>query len=158
MIDSVSAANVSNAERFTRIGIAADGEAASQVREEFGHWLDAHFALDPVRSSDLILATNEALANAAEFAYASADRPGTMDVEANFDAQAGVLTVTIADQGTWRDRATVPPSKARGRGIPLMEALTDSTSIDRSQGGTRVLLQWTGVAARPAPSHDLSRG
>ncbi|MDY6871930.1 MAG: ATP-binding protein [Actinomycetota bacterium] len=158
MIDSVSAANVSSAERFTRIGIPADGESASRIREEFGHWLDAHFALDPVRSSDLVLATNEAMANAAEFAYASADRPGTMDVEADFDAQAGVLTVTIADQGTWRDRTTVPSSKARGRGIPLMQALTDSTSIDRSQAGTRVLLQWTGVAARATPSHDLRRG
>jgi anti-sigma regulatory factor (Ser/Thr protein kinase) len=156
MIDSVSAANVSNAECFTRLGIAADGEAASQVREEFGHWLNAHFALDPVRNSDLILATNEALANAAEFAYASADRPGTMDVEAQFDPHAGVLTVTIADRGTWRDRATVAPSKARGRGIPLMEALSDSTSIDRSQAGTRVLLQWNGVAGRTAPSETAS--
>lgn len=118
MIDSVSAANVSNAERFTRLGIAADGQAASRVREEFGHWLDAHFALDPVRSSDLILATNEALANAAEFAYANTGRSGTMDVQADFDAAAGVLTVTIADQGTWRDRSNLPPSKARGRGIP----------------------------------------
>lgn len=152
MIDSVSAANVSNAERFTRIGLAADGEAASRVREEFGQWLDTQFELDPVRSSDLILATNEALANAAEFAYVDADRPGTMDVEARFDGQAGVLTVTIADQGTWRDRATVPHNKARGRGIPLMEALTDSTSIDRSENGTRVLLQWTGITARTAPS------
>lgn len=148
MIYSVSAANVSNAERFTRIGIAADGQTASRVREDFGHWLDKHFALDPVRSSDLILATNEALANAAEFAYANTDGPGTMDVEARYDAQAGVLTVSIADQGTWRDRATVAPSKARGRGIPLMEALTDSTSIDRSPAGTRVNLQWTGIAAR----------
>ncbi|KUI36958.1 anti-sigma regulatory factor [Mycobacterium sp. IS-1496] len=156
MIDSVSAAHVSDAERFTRIGIAADGEAASRVREEFGRWLDTHFALDPVRSSDLILATNEALANAAEFAYVNADRPGTMDVEAQFDAGAGVLSVTIADQGTWRDRATVPPNKARGRGIPLMEALTDSTSIDRSQNGTRVLLQWTGIAGRRARSHTAA--
>jgi serine/threonine-protein kinase RsbW len=148
MIDSVSAANVSHAERFTRIGIAADGLAASRVREEFAHWLDAHFAIDPVRFSDLILATNEALANAAEFAYANAGRPGTMDVDAQFDPLAGVLTVTIADQGSWRHRASVAPSKARGRGIPLMEALTDSTSIDCSQGGTRVNLQWTGIAGR----------
>ncbi|MGE2717073.1 ATP-binding protein [Mycolicibacterium litorale] len=152
MIDSVSAANVSNAERFTRLGIAADGHAASRVREEFGQWLDAHFSLDPVRSSDLVLATNEALANAAEFAYASADQPGTMDVEAAFDPGAGVLTVTIADRGIWRDRSTLPPSKARGRGIPLMEALSDSTSIDRSQAGTRVLMQWTGVTGRTVSS------
>lgn len=156
MIDSVSAANLSNAERFTRIGLAADGEAASRVREEFGQWLDTHFRLDSVRSSDLILATNEALANAAEFAYVDADRPGTMDVEARFDAQAGVLTVIIVDQGSWRDRATVPHNKARGRGIPLMEALADSTSIDRSENGTRVLLQWTGITAGPAPSRTAA--
>lgn len=151
MIDSVSAANVSNAERFTRLGIAADGLTASRVRAEFAHWLDVHFALDPVRSSDLILATNEALANAAEFAYANAAEPGTMDVEAAFDPGAGVLSVTVADRGTWRDRSGLPPSKARGRGIPLMEALSDSTSIDRSPAGTRVLLQWTGVTGRTAP-------
>lgn len=156
MIDSVSAANVSNAECFTRLGIAADGETASWVREEFGNWLATHFALDPVRNSDLILATNEALANAAEFAYASADRPGTMDVVARFDPHAGVLTVMIADRGTWRDRTTMAPDKARGRGIPLMEALSDTTSIDRSPAGTRVLLQWTGVAGRTAPSETAS--
>ncbi|KUI35075.1 ATP-binding protein [Mycobacterium sp. GA-2829] len=148
MIKSVSAANVSNSERFTRLGIAADGVTASRVREEFGGWLDTHFALDPVRSSDLILATNEALANAAEFAYANAERPGTMDVDARFDPRGGVLTVTIADQGAWRDRATVTPNKARGRGIPLMEALTDATSIDRTNSGTRVRLQWNGIVGR----------
>jgi anti-sigma regulatory factor (Ser/Thr protein kinase) len=148
MIDSVSAADLSSAERFSRFGIAADGRTASRVREEFGLWLDAHFAIDPVRTSDLILATNEALANAAEFAYANAAGPGTMDVDAQFDPQARILSVTITDQGRWRDRASVAPSKARGRGIPLMEALTDATSIDRSPAGTRVNLQWTGIAAR----------
>lgn len=148
MIESVSAAHVSNSEHFKRLGIAADGVTASRVREEFGGWLDTHFALDPVRSSDLILATNEALANAAEFAYANTERPGTMDVEARFDPRGGVLTVTIADQGIWRDRAAVTPNKARGRGIPLMEALTDATSIDRTDSGTRVRLQWNGVVGR----------
>lgn len=148
MIDSVSPADLSDAERFTRFGVAADGQTASRVREEFGQWLDAHFAIDPVRSSDLILATNEALANAAEFAYVNAASPGTMDVDAQFDPRAGILSVTISDQGCWRDRATVAPSRARGRGIPLMEALTDGTSIDRSPSGTRVSLQWTGIAGR----------
>ena len=74
MIDSISAADVSNAERFTRIGLAADGEAPAGtrgVRSMVGH---TFFTLDPIRSSDLILATNEALANAAEFAYVDADR------------------------------------------------------------------------------------
>lgn len=156
MIDSVSAANVSNAERFVRVGIAADGEAAAHIREEFSRWLETFFDLDAIRASDLLLATNEALANAAEFAYAATDRPGTMDMLAAFDAAEGVLTVTVADQGVWRERTPAAhANKARGRGIPLMEALTDRAEIDRSPSGTRVLLQWTGIVNR-AGSPGLS--
>jgi anti-sigma regulatory factor (Ser/Thr protein kinase) len=33
----------------------------------------------------------------------------------------------------------------RGRGIPLMEALADDVTIDRTPQGTRVTLTWTGL-------------
>lgn len=156
MIDSVSAANVSNAERFVRVGIAADGEAAAHLREEFARWLETFFDLDAIRSSDLLLATNEALANAAEFAYAASGRPGTMDMHAAFGPADGVLTVTVADHGAWRERTpATDANKARGRGIPLMEALADRAEIDRSPEGTRVLLEWTGITNR-AGSPGLS--
>lgn len=146
MIESVSA-DISNGERFACLGVSADGQTAARIRENFARWLDANFDLDPVRSSDLLLATNEALANAAEFAYAAAAERGTMDVEADFDAGQGVLTVTVADKGTWREPVT-PPRRARGRGIPLMEALTDGASFEHSTAGTRVQLQWTGISRR----------
>jgi serine/threonine-protein kinase RsbW len=158
MIDSVSAANVSNAERFVRVGIAADGEAAAHLREEFSGWLETFFDLDSIRSSDLLLATNEALANAAEFAYATVDRPGTMDMLAAFDPAEGVLTVTVADRGVWRERTPAAhANKARGRGIPLMEALTDRAEIDRSPAGTRVVLQWTGITNRAGSVESSAR-
>ncbi|MCK0174150.1 MULTISPECIES: ATP-binding protein [Mycobacteriaceae] len=150
MIDSVSAADTFSAERFARVGVAADGEAAARLREEFARWLEMHFELDPVRSSDLLLATNEALANAAEFAYWEAAVPGTMDLDALFDPTTGTLTVTIVDRGTWREKTPEMADRARGRGIPLMEALTDRAAIDTTSGGTRVQLQWTGITAPPA--------
>ncbi|TFV54565.1 ATP-binding protein [Mycobacterium sp. PS03-16] len=146
MIESVST-EASNGERFTCLGMSADGQTAARVRAEFARWLDTNFDLDPIRSSDLLLATNEALANAAEFAYAAVAEHGTMDVEAEFDAAQGVLTVTVADHGTWREPVS-PPRRARGRGIPLMEALTDGASFDHSSSGTRVQLQWTGIHRR----------
>ena len=152
MIESVSAANVSNAERFARVGVAADGEAAARLREEFARWLEQHFELDSIRSSDLLLATNEALANSAEFAYWKADEPGTMDLHAEFEPTAGTLTVTIVDRGCWRERAPGYANKARGRGIPLMEALTDRWDIDRSPEGTQVRLVWTGISCAPEPT------
>ncbi|WP_422746850.1 ATP-binding protein [Mycobacterium sp. WMMD1722] len=157
MIDSASAAHPAHTaltEPFARVGVAADGEAAARLREEFARWLQANFDLDPIRSSDLLLATNEALANAAEFAYWNSSEAGTMDLHAQFESAEGTLTVTIVDRGSWRERTPELDDKARGRGIPLMEALTDRSAIDRTSEGTRVRLQWTGItgaaAAEPA--------
>jgi anti-sigma regulatory factor (Ser/Thr protein kinase) len=147
MIDSMSAADVANAERFERIGIAADAESAGRTRKEFAQWLEEYFDLDPIRSSDLVLATNEALANAAEFAYLLADRPGTMDIHAMHHPDRK-LTVTVSDNGTWRIPNPAPPNGSRGHGIPLMRALTDRTTIETSTGGTQVCLEWAGVQPR----------
>ena len=147
MIESMSAADVANAERFARIGITADAESAGRTRKEFARWLDEYFDLDPIRSSDLVLATNEALANAAEFAYLLADRPGTMAVHARHHAD-GKLIVTVSDNGTWQIPNPAPPNRSRGRGIPLMHALTDRTTIEMSTGGTQVCLEWAGVQPR----------
>lgn len=158
MIESMSAADVDNADRFERLGIAADGLGAAQIREEFAQWLERFFDLDPIRASDLLLATNEALANAAEFAYHLAEHPGTIDVRAWFDATDSRLTVTITDQGTWREKTPATTKLSRGRGIPLMEALTDRATIQKSSTGTQVRLEWSGVLIRsnttgsPTPS------
>jgi serine/threonine-protein kinase RsbW len=147
MIDSVPV-DVANAERFVRVGLAADAHSAAHTREEFARWLEQYFYLDPTRVNDLLLATNEALANAAEFAYVAADRVGTMDMLALYDAGEGKLTVTISDHGTWRPPNPEPQNRLRGRGIPLMHALTDHASIEPGPEGTRVLLVWTGVQGR----------
>jgi serine/threonine-protein kinase RsbW len=150
MIDTMQPADVANAERFERVGILADAQTASHTRDEFAAWLRDCFALDPIRSSDVILAINEALANCAEFAYLEHLDTGTMDVLAWHDAVESTITVLVSDRGSWRT-PVVPSVSTRGRGIPLMEALSDRASIETSDHGTRVKLEWTNIA-REAPS------
>jgi serine/threonine-protein kinase RsbW len=145
MIDSMRTADVANSERFERVGIAADARAAARTRDEFASWLREFFDLDPMRFSDLILAINEALANCAEFAYRKASGAGTMDLRAWHDAVEATITVLVSDRGSWRTPKE-PRTRTRGRGIPLMKALSDRTSIEASDRGTDVKLEWANVA------------
>lgn len=133
---------------FSKVDVTAAPERAAQVRHEFSDWLRRNFTLDPVKASDVLLAVNEALANAAEFAYVGAAEPGVMHVRADYDADAATLTVTVTDEGAWRisEKAEDP---ARGRGIPLMHALTDRAVIDSTSAGTQVSLQWEHISAMP---------
>ena len=127
---------------------AADPVSASLIRREFSDWLRRFFALDTTKSSDVVLAVNEAMANAAEFAYVAAvTQPGTMHVQADYDGGAATLTVTVTDQGAWRGGDHAPKRLSRGRGIPLMHALADRATVDSSPTGTRVCLEWRRVAA-----------
>jgi serine/threonine-protein kinase RsbW len=133
--------------RFARMDITADPQSAATVRREFSGWLAQYFTLDASKASDVVLAVNEAMANSAEYAYADRARPGPMQVRAVYDESAGTLSVTVADEGTWRSSDPATAGHRRGRGIPLMHALTDRATIDSTQGGTKVCLQWSHVAA-----------
>jgi serine/threonine-protein kinase RsbW len=146
MIDSMPPAEVANAERFERFGLDADARVVARTRQDFSLWLQRFFDLDPVRCSDMVLAINEALANSAEFAYRLVEHPGTIDIQALYESSALKLTVLISDRGTWRKRQTEPPPRTRGRGIPLIEALSDSAIIETSEDGTRVRLEWNSVS------------
>lgn len=146
MSASPSTSRLANAGRFERNGIPADAQSAARIREEFAGWLQEFFDLDAVRRSDLILALNEALANAAEFAYLAAGRPGTMDIQARH--QDSLLTVVVADHGLWRIPDPSTTRATRGRGIPLMRALSDRASIDHSADGTTVRLEWDDIVRR----------
>jgi serine/threonine-protein kinase RsbW len=148
MIDSMPTANLSNAERFERIGIKADPRNAAQTRDEFARWVQGAFDLGADRAGDLVLAIYEALANTAEFAYLSAGLTGTMDLTASYNPVESALSVTVSDRGLWRTAAPVPGDRSRGRGIALMKALSDRASIQTSMDGTTVRLGWTGVHLR----------
>lgn len=124
--------------------IAADPGAAARARREFGSWLRSNYLLDDERLNDLLLAVYEALVNAAEFAYLDGTGSRGVELDALYAPDADTLTVTVADQGCWR-----PPDSTtnfRGRGIPLMRALSDEMTIDSTNQGTVVTLVWANIA------------
>lgn len=123
---------------------SADAMTVARFRHELSQWLRANFALDPARLNDVLLAVNEALTNAAEFAYARP--PGTMTMKARYDGATGVLWVDVTDRGKWRPTDPQTQSNTRGRGIPLMEALADRMTIWALPTGTHVRLQFSDCA------------
>jgi anti-sigma regulatory factor (Ser/Thr protein kinase) len=119
---------------------AASARTVAQFRHELSQWLSAHFTLDALRRNDVLLAVNEALTNVAEFAYRG--RPGVMTMRARHHTADGALVVDITDEGSWRYTDPATRSNTRGRGIPLMRALADNTTISPTADGTEVRLQF----------------
>ncbi|MCB1289679.1 MAG: ATP-binding protein [Mycobacterium sp.] len=130
-----------DADRFTRSDAAADGPTAARIREDFAHWLRRDTAFAETRICDVVLAVNEALANAAEFAYRRGPA-GNVGITAVRNDGSGALTVTITDQGLWREVDPLRRRRSRGRGIPLMRTLADEVVIDTTAPGTRVCLRF----------------
>jgi anti-sigma regulatory factor (Ser/Thr protein kinase) len=143
--------------RFSRHGVGAHAVGAAQTRVAFGLWLQRHFALSAERLSDVVLAVNEALANAAEFAHTDCADPDTMDLLAHYDSHADTLTVAVVDHGRWREPAPDQPEPGplcpRGRGIPLMRALADEATIEPVATGTQVRLVWGALSRTGAQEH-----
>ena len=82
---------------------------------------------------ELALACSEACANAIEHAYSPP--AGRVQLEATVGDDR-TAHLTISDSGRWR-----PPRGAnRGRGMLLMEGLTDAVDVVRRDGGTSVRL------------------
>jgi serine/threonine-protein kinase RsbW len=153
-----ASASADTRSRFART-ITANASGAARIRIEFAGWLQRHFTLGNERLSDLVLAANEALANAAEFGYLDTPGRGTIALTASYDDATDTLVVTVIDCGRWRSDATesresrtAPVQDAlRGRGIPLMRLLADHMQIDTSERGTQVSLRWTSLVTAIPP-------
>lgn len=135
-------------DRFVASEVNADAITASHVRHKFSSWLGCRADIDATRFSDIVLAVNEAMANAAEFAYAHVGGIGKFDVEAVQDGHSRILTVTVSDQGRWRHSDSTEEKRTRGRGIPLMQMLAEDVTIDHSPLGTIVCLRFENVHSR----------
>lgn len=110
----------------------AEIESIPLMRRMLARWL-SNAGATRADVDDLTLAAAEACANSIEHAYGLA--PGVVEVRARISAGPGV-TVSISDFGNWR----APRGKNRGRGLVLMEGLTDGVEVLRRDEGTTVEL------------------
>lgn len=124
--------------------LLADPTALIPLRATLADWL-AHL-IPPwadIQREDILLATYEALANAAEHAY-----PDTPDGQINLEATktGDELTITVRDAGTWK-LPTTTTDPYRGRGLYMIRALTERNTIANSAHGTEVTMTWLRTAA-----------
>lgn len=110
----------------------ADVESIPLMRRMLGRWLHEAGATE-AEAEDVALAASEACANAIEHAYGPV--AGILEVSASI-SESGEAMVEVRDYGTWR----APRGQNRGRGLMLMEGLTDSVEVLQGDDGTTVQL------------------
>ena len=83
--------------------------------------------------TEVVLAVNEACANAIEHAYP----PGPAGFELSAREADGELTIAVRDRGQWRE----PQEPGRGHGSGIMSAAMTDVRVNRSDEGTEVLMR-----------------
>ena len=113
-----------------RLNVLADVRSLPTLRRSIRSWLSGVGAED---AEDVVLAVHEAVANAMEHAGLRPD--GVITVGA--DVVAGVLHVSVRDDGAWRERTA---DDTRGRGLDIMRAMMDHVELDIEQGSTSIVM------------------
>ena len=103
------------------------------LRRTLRQWLIAT-VVDQHTAQELVLAVGEAVTNAIEHAYLDSE-PGS--VELTVSRYPEELHFEVRDHGRWR---TIPAPGPRGRGLKMMEKLTDAVTVDIDDHGTTVQL------------------
>jgi anti-sigma regulatory factor (Ser/Thr protein kinase) len=117
-----------------RMDIEVPSEPATMagLRRRLRTWLELR-GLSEEERDDALIAVSEACNNAIEHAYG--EDGGTIHLL--LEHRERTLAIRVQDRGRWHPTA---PSFERGRGIPLMRAVMDMTTVEHSEGGTRVTL------------------
>lgn len=118
-------------------------ESAAQMRWVLERWLHEN-NVERNAVQDVVVACNEAAANAIEHAYG----PSSANFRVSAARMDGHVNVAVADTGRWR----APRGHNRGRGLMLMRALMDTVDIERGERGTTVKMskRGSGNGATPA--------
>ena len=87
----------------------------------------------------LVLASYEAMANTVEHAYRDQTQ-GLLDLRGEVDDTQGRVVITVTDYGQWRPPQ--PSGGLRGRGLPLIQGLTSTSTITPTTAGTTVTMFW----------------
>ena len=115
-----------------RIELPAAPELLSEVRLRLSEWLRAAAVPDEL-ASDIVLAVNEAATNCVEHAYVGRD-PGDMRVDAHLVDDG--IRVRVVDDGHWKTPSG--DTRFRGRGLPMMDAISESVYVECAPTGTAV--------------------
>jgi serine/threonine-protein kinase RsbW len=128
--------DVASAPWELRHRVDADTNRLAALRKTVGSWAEG-IGLPRDKREDIVLAAHEALANAAEHAYAG--RPdGVIDLYAH--CAPDLVTVVVTDYGAWR--APRPSDGLRGRGLLLINALAHRSNVIHNTAGTTVTMTW----------------
>jgi serine/threonine-protein kinase RsbW len=128
--------DVTSAPRELRHRVDADTNRLAALRLAVGRWAES-IGLPRDKREDIVLASHEALANAAEHAYAGrAD--GVIDLYAH--SAPDLVTVVVTDYGAWRPPR--PSDGLRGRGLMLISALAHHSDVIHDRAGTTVTMTW----------------
>jgi serine/threonine-protein kinase RsbW len=119
-----------------RIEVPAAAERLAEIRRRLAVWLQP-IGVSTTGIADIVLVVNEACTNCIEHAYRGI-AAGSICVEAN--QAGGQIVVDIADHGEWQ----TPPSQpsTRGRGLPIMRAVSDAVDLKSSPQGTTVRMKF----------------
>ncbi|HZA08941.1 SpoIIE family protein phosphatase [Mycobacterium sp.] len=115
-----------------RIEHDATPDRLIDVRHRLAAWLREAAVSDPV-TADIVLAVNEACTNSVEHAYRRRE-PGKIRVEA--ENRGTEIRIRVVDSGFWKAPAADPGT--RGRGLPLIKALSDQGVLDGTPEGTTI--------------------
>ena len=110
----------------------ATADQLGEVRHRLAAWLHAAQVPEPL-AADIVLAVNEACTNSAEHAYRGGSHR-KMRVDAEVDGS--YIHVRVADTGSWKTPAANPLT--RGRGLPLIRALSERVEVDGTPAGTTI--------------------
>lgn len=112
--------------------VAAHPGELGRVRRSLTQWL-VRVGTTLEQRNDLVLAVNEAVANAVGHAYG----PHDADIVVEAARTDSAVEVSVRDFGSWRE----PRDVGGGRGLALIERLMDTTRVTTSPGGTEVRMR-----------------
>ena len=127
-----------------RIDLPPQQQALLGVRATVRDWLRSRGLVDMAFQYDLQLALSEACSNSVEHAYRTqTPQPIIVTVEDRGER----LTAEVSDSGSWRPQGR--HSAGRGRGLPILRAVTSVLAFEQRDDGTA--LRFTIAAPQRAP-------
>jgi PAS domain S-box-containing protein len=119
-----------------QIEVLATPDQLSDIRAQLGNWLRATGIPDDL-AGDIVLVVNEACTNSIEHGYRNRT-PGRMVV--HVQAKGRGISIRITDFGSWKLPDANP--RVRGRGVPLMRAVSGDVTLDGTSTGTTVTMNF----------------